>query len=236
MKQTLIYLILSVFSFSLWAQENIPYEKTFEAYSNYIFENDGIECKPSKELVDLQEYFVVQPIRDDRGVGAMYGPVFQTPDGNCIIQYPSSAWAWPWDLQGNPKAEAKYLSYTGQIVREIKAALGYPDYITPPTKSKNSVPMIVTPVYDTTSIDFNTYVTTIIGKDVKERFNADTVYIYDIPLEEPFKNKYTYCTGLVIAKEGRASMNFKFFFTEEGKAAERKYLDYLDKQIWYAEN
>jgi len=232
MKDVLLYLILSLFSMPLWAQENNPYEKTFDAYSKYIFENDGIKCKASDELIDLQEYFVVQPIRQDRGAGAIYGPVFRTRDEDCIIQYP--ALAWPLRFMKGEKVDD--FSYKSQIVREIKAALGHPDFITPSKKSTSSEPMIVTPIYDTTSIDFDSYATTIVGKDVKERFNADTIYVYDIPLHEPFKEKYRYCTGLVIAKEGRASMNFKFYFTEEGKAAERKYLDYLDKQIWYAEN
>jgi|GEM_PF-875765 len=213
-------------------KENNPYEKTFEAYSNYIFENDGIKCTHSEELIDLQEYFVVQPIRKDRRVGAMYGPVFQTPDENCIIQYP--ALAWP--LRFMKEEKVGDFSYKSQLVYEIKAALGYPDYIIPQRKTTDIVTRIRPVLQDTASIDFNSYVTTIVGKDVNEKFNADTIYVYDIPLQEPFKNKYTYCTGLVIAKEGHASMNFKFYFTVEGKAAERKYLDYLDKQIWYAEN
>lgn len=233
MKQTLIYFILSVFFFPVWAQENIPYEKTFEAYSSYIFENDEIKCNLPHELTDLKEYFVVQRvIREDSNVGSIYGPVFQTADGNCIIQYP--ALAWP--LRFVKEEKTHDFSYKFQIVREIKAALGYPDYINPPRKSTDSIPRIRPVLQDTASIDFDRYVTTSVGKDVKERFSADTVYIYDIPLQEPFKDKYVYCTGLVIAKKGRASMNFKFFFTSEEKAAERKYLDCLNQQVWYSEN
>src|SRR5690606_1743162 len=187
MKQTLICLVLSVFSFLVWAQENIPYEKTFEGYSNYIFENDGIRCDLPHELIDLKEYFVVQRvIGEDSNVGSIYGPVFQTPDGNCIIQYP--ALAWP--LRFVKEEKINDFSYKSQIVRELKAALGYPDYITPSRKSTDSIPRIRPVLQDTASIDFDRYVTTIVGKDVKERFNADTVYIYDIPLQKPFKEKY----------------------------------------------
>lgn len=233
MKQTLICLVLSVFSFPVWAQENIPYEKTFEGYSNYIFENDGIRCDLPHELIDLKEYFVVQRvIGENSNVGSIYGPVFQTPDENCIIQYP--ALAWP--LRFVKEEKINDFSYKAQIVREMKAALGYPDYITSLKKPTDTISRFRPVLQDTTSIDFDSYVTTIVGKDVKERFNADTVYIYDLPLQKPYKDKYAYCTGLVIAKEGWASMNFKFYFTAEGKAAERRYLDYLDEQIWYAEN
>lgn len=230
MKQTLIYLVLSVCCLPLLAQENNPYEKTFEAFSNYIFENDGIKCSLPHELTDLNEYFVVQRvIREDSNVGSIYGPVLQTPDGNCIIQYP--ALAWP--LRFDKEEKVRDFSYKSQMGREIKAGLGYPDYAARTRKSTDSVSMIVTPESDTSKIDFDTYVTTIIGKEARERFNADTIYVYDLPLQKPYKDKYTYCTGLVIAKEGRASMNFKFYFTAEGKAAEGKYLDYLDKRVWY---
>lgn len=233
MKGLFTYFIILTFSLPLWAQENLPYEKTFKAYSNYIFENDGIKCDLPHELIDLDEYFVVQRvIREDSHVGSIYGPVLQTPDGNCIVQYPALAWPLRFD-----KEEKVYdFSYRPQMIREIKAALDFPDYAARTRKSTDSVSMIVTPEPDTSKIDFDTYVTTIIGKEARERFNADTIYIHDLPLQKPYKDKYTYCTGLVVAKEGRPSMNFKFYFTEEGKAEETKYLDYLDKQIWYAEN
>ncbi|MGB3105341.1 hypothetical protein [Sphingobacterium siyangense] len=227
----IIALLLSIMSVGLLAQDNIPYKRNFDAYSKYILEKNGIECIEPDNLIDLQEYFVVQPIRDDRHVGWIYGPVFQSVDGNCVIQYP--AFTSPLDVSGKLDYESNSLSYKSQIIREIKAALGFPDYVIPSQKSGDSEQRIVSVEYDSTSIDFNSYVTTIVGKDTKELFNGDTIYIYDVPLKKPFKEKYIYCTGFVIARHGRASMNFKIFFTPEGKLEKRRYLDYLKKKIWY---
>lgn len=77
------------------------------------------------------------------------------------------------------------------------------------------------------------YVTTISGKSVREAFNADTVHFYNIPLEEPFQEKYEYCTGMIITSPERASMLFKWYFTKEGKKEEWTYIEQLSGNIWY---
>ena len=79
-------------------------------------------------------------------------------------------------------------------------------------------------------------------------FNADTIYVYDIPntdsalflgdeeLETMRKEKYPYCSGLVICKEGKIGTALKLFFSEKGKIKEDEYIEMLSKKIWYDDN
>jgi len=80
---------------------------------------------------------------------------------------------------------------------------------------------------------FDDHVTYISGKTVREMFNADTVYFYDIPLEDPYRDDYVYCTGMVVSKRGRATMIFKWFFTEAGKQKQLTYFDSLARNVWH---
>ena len=99
---------------------------------------------------------------------------------------------------------------------------------------------------DTAKIDFNDYVTTISGKKPRDMFNADSLFVYDLPnadsvyffndeLEKMRKEKYPYCTGLFITKKGRATMEIKFFFTQSGKKKKWEYINMLEEKIWYEE-
>jgi hypothetical protein len=38
---------------------------------------------------------------------------------------------------------------------------------------------------------------------------------------------------MAIARKGRPTMYFKWFFTEEGKKNEEKYIKKLNKKVWY---
>lgn len=82
--------------------------------------------------------------------------------------------------------------------------------------------------------DLEQYVVTLIGR--KAPFNADTVFIATIPLKNPYQEKYRYCTGIYACKNGRPSITFKCFFTEEGKVNEKKYFAQFYKSIKYRRN
>lgn len=108
-----------------------------------------------------------------------------------------------------------------QITVELRAALGMIDRY---GFTADSIPL-----------DFYDYVTVQSGKKNREMFNADSVYFYNLPLDKAYQGKYTYCTGMVISKKGRATMLFKWFFTPKGKKKEDEYIKRLSKQIWYDE-
>src|SRR5699024_6337111 len=79
---------------------------------------------------------------------------------------------------------------------------------------------------------FDDHVTMVTGKFARDIFNADSIHFYDIPLEKPFEENYIYCTGMVITKADRASLYFKWYFTEEGKEREEEYIKQLEGNLW----
>lgn len=87
---------------------------------------------------------------------------------------------------------------------------------------------------DSIPSDLEKYVVTLVGRKVP--FNADTVFIAQIPLEKPYQEKYMYCTGIYACKQGRPSITFKCFFTGEGKTNEKKYLTQFHQTIKYRRN
>ncbi|WP_244262917.1 hypothetical protein [Tannerella forsythia] len=121
-----------------------------------------------------------------------------------------------------------------QILNEIRTSLGL---FNSPFNLLNK---------DAVRINFDDYVTIIAGKHARDMFNADSVYLYDLPhadsvyffdesLEKMRKGKYPYCSGMFIYKRNRATMNVKFFYTEEGKKKQDEYIRLMSKHIWYDE-
>lgn len=128
----------------------------------------------------------------------------QSSDENCLLLYPIVPQA---DFAGERGPSQR-------IAKRLKAALG------------------VTSNTDSTFV-FKDEVTTVIGKFVRETFNADSIHYYDIPLKQPFEEKYTHCTGMVVTKAGRASLYFRWYFTEEGKKMEQEYIQQLNGALWF---
>lgn len=60
--------------------------------------------------------------------------------------------------------------------------------------------------------------------------NADTVFICRAALKNAYKG-YPYCTSVYAYKEGRPPMIFRCFFTEKGKAKEKRYITRLFKSV-----
>lgn len=258
MKNYSLTLVFVAFSFScnLFAQENLWYQKNLSDYTEYLSKEFGIDCSIPERLTNLDKYYVMWKVREekDKHVGSIYGPIFQSKNKDCMLMYtaqPSYLSDEDVELFKNRAMIERLLNRDtstiepivstnrtiprGQILAEIKTALGlYYSYAHP--LNNNS-----------TRFDFNDYVTIIAGKKAREMFNADSIYIYDIPsadsvyffdksLEKTRKEKYPYCTGVFISKDGRASMDFKLFLTKKGKKQEEKYINMLSKQVWYDEN
>jgi hypothetical protein len=226
----------------LSAQENDWYEKTFASYSNYIAKEFGVTNSIPEGFIDLEKYQLMRKIRDNRRVGNMYGPVFQTNDKECIVMYPGL----PNYISNKIRENAKKTSLInralngdtstvepeigtnntfprGQMTSEIKAATGL---------FHNSGKAL----HDSVNFNFNDRVTIIAGKKAKEMFNADSIFIYNLPLQKPYNEKYTYCVGMALTKQDRDTLFFKWFFTPEGKKRQKKYLNKLRKHVWYDED
>jgi hypothetical protein len=162
-----------------------------------------------KDFIDLK-YEEAYPIRGKVGIGYVYAPVIQSENKECMILYSG----WPvWHI---PPTEGYARNH---IAGELQAALGLVNARGLPRR-------------DTTLV-LDDYVTVFSGDDARKMFNADSVFIYDLPLEEPFREVYAYRTGLLVYRKGRAIMLFKCFFTEEGKKREKEYIQRLHKKVRY---
>ena len=253
----LIFLVVVLFSWNLFVQaQNFYYERNLAAYSNYLSKEFGIDWKVPERFTDLDKYIVGWKVHKDpkKHVGNMYGPMFLSKDKECIVMYIAKPRyvsekeaeigrktiminrALGDTVNEGPIDSIKHNLARGQISGEIETALGL--YYGLGVYSSDTA---------AAQFDFNDYVTIIAGKKPREMFNADSIYVYDLPnadsvyfldssLEKMRKEKYPYCTGVFIHKNDRATMDIKFFFTEDGKKKRNDYIKRLSKHIWYDEN
>ncbi|WP_129585763.1 hypothetical protein [Bacteroides bouchesdurhonensis] len=213
-----IVLLLIMYCNCVVAEVSAQYsiENSFSDYSKYISEVMDISWKRSKTFVWERSTVILSQGKRGRGMGAVYSGMMQSKDGNCLILYPNMNFMLvdnkevPWKWTGDPVLPRN------QMLDDLHCALK------PGMDS------------DTISIVWEKYVTTYIGKDTP--FNADTVFVSQIPLENLYQGKYMYCTGIYACKRGRPSMIFKCFFTEEGKMNEEKYLSKFYKTVKYRRN
>jgi len=241
---------------NLSAQEKQFYQRNLPDYTEYLSKEHGIICGHPERFTDLDKYYVLWKVREekDKHTGGLYGPVFQSRDKGCLLMYAAVPhYVSEEDAELFKTADMierivnkdtstsesivppNRIFPRGQISAEIKTALGL--YYRPGHPSNN----------DSVNIDLKDYVTILAGEKPREMFNADTIYIYDIPsadsvyfldnsLEKMRKRKYPYCTGVFISKDGRATMYFKLFFTKRSRKKEANYINMLSNQIWYDEN
>jgi hypothetical protein len=73
-------------------------------------------------------------------------------------------------------------------------------------------------------------------EEAQTRFNADSIFLYDIPMAT-FENdeKFTHCTKMVITRQDRPELEFIWYFTDKGKKEEEKYMQEINKRIWYSD-
>ena len=257
MSNKLIFLVVLSFSWNLFAQaQDFGYEKNLAAYSNYLSKEYGIDWKVPERFTDLEKYFVPWKVREDsqKYIGNAYGPMFLSNNKDCMVMYPMEPHyisekdaeiakktikinrALGDTVYEGPIDSIKRNLARGQISGEIETALGL--YYGLGVYSSDTA---------AAQFDFNDYVTIIAGKKPREMFNADSIFVYDLQnadsvyfldssLEKMRKEKYPYCTGVFIHKNDRATMDIKFFFTEEGKKKKNEYIKRLSKHIWYDDN
>ncbi len=237
MKEIIIFSILffSFGSYSLNGQ-NSPFDKTFQEYSDLFLEKSNILCTMPKGFTDLK-YYEAWKIREDREAGAYYNPIIQSTGKDCLIMYmmiplfitPQENYVNTVVQVLNNRSGKDSVNVSNEDVNErlprshisfeMRTALGQVD------KRNRTIEGSV--------FEFDEYVTLTSGKEIRENFNADSLYVYDIPLQKPYKDNYTRCTGFIVKKRNRPAMVLKLFFTEKGKEKEEYYMSLLNKTIWY---
>ncbi len=232
----LVLFLIILFPGNIFGQKNYLNEETFDAFSKYLSKEFGIACKTPVKFTNMAKYNVMWKVRKnkDKHTGSMYGSIFISSNKECIMMYGFPRY-FPKEDIGMREKMALPIYPRSQIKAEIKTALGLYHYSNHPLNN------------DSTKFDFNDYVTIVSGKKASEMFNADSIYIYEIPgadsvyfidesLEKIRKRKYPYCTSLFVSKNDRVSIDIKLFFTKKGKKKEDKYINLLSKQVWFDED
>lgn len=171
----------------------------------------------------------------DKHAGSFHGSTFISNSKECIVMYPAFPQHISMEDAKMRKKTARTVYPRSQINAEIQTAHGLYKGLGFPLNNNAK------------SFDFNKYVTCVSGKKAREMFNADSIYIYEIPggdsvyvsdesLEKMRERKYPYCTSVFISKNDRAAMNIKIFLTKKGKKKEDEYIDMLSKQVWFDED
>ena len=233
-----VTIILLFFGVNASAQSSPYYEENLTSYKQYFKENYGVEISFPKKLKDLDKYSKVWKVRQEKEKisGSFYGPFFLTKDKNCMIAFPSTFFSLNSGKKNNTKSyNTFYFDFKGQATAEIETSLGL--YYSP-GDSRNK---------DINKVELYNYVNFIFGMRAKEKYNADSYSVSNLPdsyktyfvdesLEKLRKKKYPYCTSLFIQKDERAVLDIKFFFTRKGFKKKEKYIKMLDKHIWFDEN
>jgi hypothetical protein len=73
------------------------------------------------------------------------------------------------------------------------------------------------------------------SREAQKRFNADSVFLYHLPTAVPdmVDEKFTHCTRMLIVRQDRLILDLVWYFTEKGKKKENKYMQKVNKHIWY---
>jgi len=209
--KSLFYVCLFVLIFSIdkpvYAQEDTLFNRYIDTIMDRFF---SIKGKMPKGFTVLRASdpvnipFWKNRNEEDEAKGLYDFHYLQSVDGECLLLYPIMPYPYLYKESRSPYH---------RITTNLTKALGL--------SSADS------------SFVFDEHVTTVTGKFVRDTFNADSIHFYNIPLEEAFEERYIYCTEMVITKADRASLYFKWYFTEKGKEKEREYLERLKGNLWF---
>ena len=79
------------------------------------------------------------------------------------------------------------------------------------------------------------YLRILPAKEAQKRFNADSIFLYNVPtaIFDKDNTKFTHCTKMIITRKGRPKLDLVWYFTDKGKKKEKKYMQTINKHIWY---
>lgn len=89
-----------------------------------------------------------------------------------------------------------------------------------------------------TDMSFEEHVAIEGGRKPKKNFNADSVFCFNVPIEELVRDgmAYKHATKVYIFRKERPVVSLVYFFTDEGKKREKHYMDKLNKHIWFTDD
>ena len=102
-------------------------------------------------------------------------------------------------------------------------------------KHRNYMMNVLTARLGRPDVRFEDYVTVISGREARQRFNADSIFVFEVPIE-PLQwdgEVYTHCIHQVLTRKDRAYMGFVWLFTDEGYKRRQEYMDTLEGNVAY---
>ena len=234
-----ILFFLALLPLSLFGQQT-THRYSFDANIKYYADAFDVELAIPKGMVDLNmNTSALIRIRKEYRLAFCGGPVLQSKDKECILMYKS-------DPLFISDKMAKFNEEGKNLTRKVHGAQ-HPDAIDPAGNNDNVHRLLMSselgviygyrdemarPIPGKT-FSLDEHISVLPEKTARKWFNADSVFVYDLPVDDPYQGIYNHCTGVVITKKGRTGFALKLYFTDEGKKNEKRYLQSLRKTIWY---
>lgn len=177
-------------------------------------------------------------VNEKINTGTIYRMTLESRDKDCLILFP----IFDITMLHNIKTQ-------NMVYAELKAALDLDSSTDMGLKMINEKFMIQrtlnsNPENVTIEFDSVKYVKMITKDNMGNYFNADSVFIWKVPilqnwysanLPKYYKEKYNECIGVNVIKKGHPSAMIKILLTEEGKKKEKEYMKVLFKSIHYSD-
>lgn len=236
MKTTTIIPLTLFLSSSLFAQNKS--NDSFDANAGYYADAFDVEWTMPKGMVDMNTGECMT-VRQGYRLVHTNSPVLRSEDGGCVLMYGSE----PLFISDEM---AKFNEESKNLARKVHGAQD-PDAIDPAGNNDNVHRLrmsselgviygyrdeMARPIPGKT-FSLDEHISVLPEKTARKWFNADSVFVYDLPVDNPYRGIYNHCTGVVITKKGRTGFMLKLYFTDEGKKNEKRYLQALRKTIWY---
>lgn len=215
----LLLIILHSLSTSISAQN-----ADFKTYRDECLKSFDITIKKPKRF-NVIDKMIAFRVNEKKNIGFFYRLALESNTKDCLILFPYFCTVKHHDII------AKNMVYG-----ELKAAFN----LCPDEDMKMKLVDGKFVIQGTLNLisndksDFDKYIELITGDKTKSYFNADTVFIYNIPLIEPYMSIYNECIGANAIKKGHPSAIMKIFFTKECNKKE-EYMKQFFKSIHYSD-
>lgn len=207
------FILLLLTSVNTFAQKYI-----FKMYRFECSELFGIDLTKPKGFKVVDEMTTFR-VNEKRNIGTIYRMTLESKDKNCLILFPY------FYVIGNNNMVSQNMAYG-----ELKAVLNLGPEDDMRLKTVNGKFMMQgesnsKPDNQLIELDSAKYVKTITGDNMENYFNADTVFIWKVPLQNWCSTNlskhnaeiYTECIGINVIKTGHPSGIIKILLTEEGR-------------------
>lgn len=211
------------------SSDTFAQKKLFKEYRSECVQRFDIEIIKPKGFKTIGK-MVPFKVNEGRSIGSFYRVALESRNKDCLILY-------PFFIENRPRDIAKNMAYG-----EVKAALN----LVPEEDDGMRMNLVdgkfvlerskkTSRNQEEIKLDTARYMRVIAEEDMENYFNADTVYVYDVPLLKPYKGIYKECIGINMVKEGHPFGMIKVLLAD-GCDAKDKYMKQLFKSIRYSDS